>query len=229
MKRILKFILLILLIVLSIFVYQGHTKYKSALKKMSLEDKVSEIRLGENYTSISEIPDTFIKAMVSVEDRRFYSHNGFDLRGTARALLTDIKNKKLMEGGSTITQQLAKNMYFPLDNSPSRKIAEIFMALKLEREYSKEEILELYFNIIYYGKGCYNIHDAADKYFGKAPIEMTDYESTLLAGIPNAPSVYSENAVLSEERQRKVLKSMVSAGHISEEEMNKILRDKTDR
>ena len=97
------------------------------------------------------------------------------------------------------------------------------MALKLEKEYSKDEILELYFNVIYYGKGCYNIRDAADKYFDKEPIDMTDYEATLLAGIPNAPSVYSTNEELASKRQEKVLRSMVQAGYISEYKMNKIL------
>lgn len=208
---------------MGLFCYQGYAKYKSALNKASLEEKISEIKLSENYTPLSQIPETFINAMVSVEDRRFYSHNGFDIIGTGRAILTDIKQMKLVEGGSTITQQLAKNIYFPLDNSPARKLAEILMALKIEREHSKDEILELYFNVIYYGKGCYNIYDAANIYFGKEPLDMTDYECTLLAGIPNAPSVYSENSDLAEQRQKKVLKSMVKSEYISEDEMNKIL------
>ena len=99
------------------------------------------------------------------------------------------------------------------------------MAKKIEEEYTKAEILEMYFNIIYYGKGCYNIHDAADAYFDKLPIEMNDYECTLLAGIPNAPSVYSKNKELAAERQEKVLKSMVQAEFITEEEMYEILNE----
>lgn len=223
MKKLLKFILLIVIVAAGIFIYSGYSKYKSALEEMPLSEKVSQIQNTENYTSIENIPETFIQAIVSVEDRRFYKHNGFDIIGTGRAILTDIKNMALVEGGSTITQQLAKNMYFPLDNSPSRKIAEIFAAFKIEREYSKEDILELYCNIVYYGKGCYNIYDAFHKYFGKDPQNMTDYECTLLAGMPNAPSVYSENSDLAAKRQKKVLKSMVRSEYISEDEMNEIL------
>ena len=223
MKKVLKYTLIIISVILSIFLLQGYLKYVIAINTTPLEEKVSEIRASEDFTPLSEIPDTFVNAMFSVEDRRFYSHNGFDIIGTGRALITDIKNMELLEGGSTISQQLAKNMYFPLDNSPTRKLSEIFMALTIESTYSKEEILELYFNIIYYGKNCYNIHDAAKTYFNKAPINMTDYECTLLAGIPNAPSVYSKNPKLAAERQRKVLRSMVDSGYISQERMNEIL------
>lgn len=223
MKKLIRIIFLILIIILSVFIYTGYSKYKSALDEISLTDKVAGIKDQESYTEFSDIPDIFIDAAVAVEDRRFYDHNGFDIIGIGRAFISNLKNKELVEGGSTITQQLAKNLYFPLDRSPSRKIAEVFMALKLENEYSKDEILELYFNVIYYGKGCYNIRDAADKYFDKKPIDMTDYEATLLAGIPNAPSVYSTNKELASQRQEKVLRSMVQAGYISEYKMNKIL------
>ena len=99
------------------------------------------------------------------------------------------------------------------------------MALKIESEYSKSDILELYFNVIYYGKGCYCIYDAAQEYFGKKPSELTDYESTMLAGLPNAPSVLSAAPERASARQKKVLKSMVRAGYITESEMNKILNE----
>ena len=99
-----------------------------------------------------------------------------------------------MEGGSTITQQLAKNLYFSQEKEMTRKVAEMFMAFDLERHYSKEEILELYVNTIYFGNGYYSVAEASEGYFGKAPSEMTEYESTLLAGIPNAPSVYALTA-----------------------------------
>ena len=222
-KRIFSFVLLVVFVVIAIVIYQGYLKYKVTITETPLEMRVEKLKNIENYTFYEDIPATFIEAVVAVEDRRFYKHSGFDVIGTGRALIRDIKNMELLEGGSTITQQLAKNMYFPANNSPWRKVAEIFMAKKIEEEYTKREILEMYFNIIYYGKGCYNIHDAADTYFDKLPIEMNDYECTLLAGIPNAPSIYSKNNELARERQEKVLKSMVQAEYITKEEMYEIL------
>lgn len=139
--------------------------------------------------------------------------------------MTDIKEMSLKEGGSTITQQLAKNMYFPLDNTLERKIAEILTAFKIEKEYSKDEILELYFNCIYYGSGYYGIYDAAQGYFGKVPSKMTAYEATLLAGVPNAPSVYSPkvNPELAHKRQEKVISTMLETEALTESEADEIL------
>lgn len=225
-KKVISFVLLVVFVIIAIVIYQGYLKYKVAITETPLEVRVEKLKNIKNYTEYDEIPATLVEAVVAVEDRRFYKHNGFDIIGTGRALIRDIKNMELLEGGSTITQQLAKNMYFPIDNSPWRKVAEILMARKIEEEYSKTEILEMYFNIIYYGKGCYNIHDAAEAYFDKLPIDMNDYECTLLVGIPNAPSVYSKNEKLARERQEKVLKSMVQAEFITQEEMNEILDEK---
>ena len=162
---------------------------------------------------------------MAVEDRRFYKHNGFDIIGTTRAIYNDIKANELLEGGSTISQQLAKNLYFPKDNTLQRKIAEIFMAMKIEREYEKEDVLEFYVNGIYYGSGYYSIYDASVGYFNKEPKEMTDYECTLLVGIPNAPSVYSLNnrPDLARQRQKKVIDCMVEVEYITEDEGKEIL------
>ena len=125
-----------------------------------------------------------------------------------------------MEGGSTITQQLAKNMYFGQDKDLTRKVAEVFVAMELERDYSKEEIFELYVNAIYFGDGYYDVASASRGYFGKEPEEMSDYECTLLAGIPNAPSVYAptKNPELAAKRQLKVLERMEVCGYFSTEE-----------
>ena len=203
----------------------GYLKFKEATKEVSIEEKVQKIKSTKNYTSIDKIPQIYIDAVVSVEDRRFYTHEGFDLVGTFRAFCVNFSSKSLREGGSTITQQLAKNMYFPLDNTLERKLAEVIVALEIEKKYSKDEILELYFNIIYYGSGYYNIHDASYGYFGKSPSEMNAYEATLLAGVPNAPSVYSPkvNLELSHKRQEKVVSSLVDNKIISEDEAKKIL------
>ncbi len=132
-----------------------------------------------------------------------------------------------MEGGSTISQQLAKNLYFPQDDTLQRKIAEIFMAMKIEREYNKEDVLELYVNGIYYGSGYYCIYDASKGYFGKIPKDMTDYECTLLVDIPNAPSVYSidVNPDLAHQRQEKIVDCMVELEYITDDEGNNILEE----
>ncbi len=223
MRRIKSF--LILLVILAVctpllFIVNGYRKYRSAVEAVPIEQKADEIRQKEHFCALSYLPEDYVNAVVSVEDRRFYKHAGFDAIGVARAILTDIKTRSLREGGSTISQQLAKNMYFPIDNTPERKIAEIFCACELERIFGKEQILELYFNCIYFGSGYYCVYDAAMGYFGKEPKEMTLAESALLAGVPNAPSVYSPkvNPELAAKRRKKVLSAMVSCGHISKEQ-----------
>lgn len=206
----------------------GYDKYASVLDEKPLSTAVAELKSKANYSEYDQIPEIYFKALVAVEDRRFYSHNGFDIIGTARAIYNDLRAWELIEGGSTITQQLAKNLYFSDENTLERKIAEIFMALNIERHYEKKDILEFYVNGIYYGSGYYCIYDASSGYFGKEPWEMSDNECTLLVGIPNAPSVYSldVNPDLARQRQKIVLYSMVDVGYISQDEMNKILNAK---
>ncbi len=230
-KSFIVFVLIMVSALLALAFTHGYIKYENAVDAMPIADRVSQVQAQANYTEIDNISSTFIDAMVSVEDRRFYSHNGFDIAGVVRAIVTDIKERSLKEGGSTISQQLAKNLYFPLDNTLERKIAEIIMAVELEKEYSKDEILELYFNCIYYGSGYYSIYDASKGYFGKPPSDLSIYEATLLAGVPNAPSAYSPkvNLALSHKRQEKVLSSMVSAGKLSKEQETEILAEQKKR
>lgn len=219
------FVAVILLAAIVLFTVNGYTKYRRALENVPLSEKINELKENDNYCTIDELPDVYVKAVVAVEDRRFYYHSGFDVIGTVRALLADIRAGKMVEGGSTITQQLAKNLYFPQDNTLERKIAEVFMAFHMENELDKDEILELYFNCIYYGSGYYCIYDAAMGYFGKEPSEMNGYEATLLAGVPNAPSVYSPkvNIELAHRRQEKVVATMAECGYLSEDECDDIL------
>lgn len=228
MKKIvitLLFILLIISIIASIYIYKGYNMYKNAIKEISVTEKVISIKEQENYTTIDELPKIYINAVISAEDHRFYKHKGIDIISICRALIHDLKNKNLYEGGSTITQQLAKNIYFTQEKKLTRKIAEIFMAKKLESELSKDEILELYLNTSYFGNGYYCIKDASNGYFNKEPINMNKYESTLLAGIPNAPSIYGENIDLAHKRQRQILNLMVEYGYISEEEKENIINE----
>lgn len=227
-KRLLWLILIVLVIVAGVQIKGGYDKYKAALENGPLNDVITELQGKENYTQYEDVPEIYFKALVAVEDRRFYKHNGFDIIGTTRAIYNDIKAKELLEGGSTISQQLAKNLYFPKDNTLQRKIAEIFMAMKIERDYEKDDVLEFYVNGIYYGSGYYSIYDASKGYFDKEPKDMTDYECTLLVGIPNAPSIYSLDVRpdLAKQRQEKVIECMVDVEYISEDEGNNILNAK---
>jgi len=233
MKRIKGFLIWVLVIFVSLIVLvtvTAYNKYKEAIEATPLLEKVSELKENSSYCYIEDIPQFYIDAVVSVEDRRFFWHNGFDILGTLRAVITDIKEMSLREGGSTISQQIAKNLYFPQDNTIERKIAEIFLAMLIEDTYNKEEVLEIYFNCIYYGSGYYCIYDAARGYFGKDPVDMNEYEASLLAGIPNAPSVYSPkvNPDLAHKRQEKVLDTMVDCSKIDENKKQEILAMQKD-
>lgn len=230
MKFLKKVLLILLLVILSITVLlvgKGYEMYSKAIKAMPLEEKVKEIKSRENYTELSEVPQTYINAVISVEDHRFYKHSGIDIIAIGRAVVNNIKTMSFAEGGSTITQQIAKNEYFTQEKKITRKIAEVFMAFKIEKNYDKDEILELYINTIYFGNGYYNIKDAAMGYFGKLPKDMTDSECIMLAGIPNAPSVYAptENPDLAKQRQKQVMLKMIKYGYLTEEEAEKILNE----
>jgi len=198
--------------------------YKQAIKEEPITEKITAIQNQENFLTLDEVPDIFINGVIAVEDKRFYSHSGIDLFSIARAIKTDINSKELAEGGSTITQQIAKNLYFTQKKHFTRKIAEIFIAKDLEANYSKNEILEIYININFYGSGYYGIYDASQGYFEKDPIDLSNYEATLLTGVPNAPSVYSPkvNLNLAERRQDVVLQKMVEAGYLTKNEMKEI-------
>ena len=227
MKAFLKVAFLVVLILLSIallFVGNGYSMYKEAIENTPLEEKIEEIQEKENYTKLSELPQIYLDAVISVEDHRFYQHPGIDIIAIGRAFINDIKAMRYVEGGSTITQQLAKNIYFTQEKKMTRKIAEMFMAFKLEKNLSKEEILELYLNTSYFGNGYDTVKEASRGYFGKEPNEMTDGECVMLAGIPNAPSVYAPtvNKELCKQRQNKVISSMVEYGYLNQEQADSI-------
>lgn len=226
-KKILLVLILIILSILAIYIVQGYKMYKNALDDKPLEEMVQEIRSQKSYTKISNIPDIYKDAVIAVEDHRYYDHKGIDIIAIGRALLNDIRARELIEGGSTITQQLAKNMYFTQDKTLTRKIAEVFMAKKIENNYNKEEILELYVNYIYYGSGYYDIKSASLGYFDKEPQDLTEGESIMLAGIPNAPSVYNPKVSprLARERQKQVIDKMIKYGKLSEGKADEILSE----
>ena len=232
MKKIIKmFVLIIIAIVLTVGLYigaSGYLFYRKTVKTKSLSDKITKIRQADYFVPISEIPKDYKDAVIAVEDHRFEEHGAVDLIAIGRALTSNVKNKDLVEGGSTITQQVVKNLYFMEEDTKSdsldRKIAEVIIGIDLEKNYSKDEIFELYANNIYFGDGYYNLKDAAKGYFNKEPSEMNLYECTLLAGIPNAPSVYSPNvnSELSKKRHAKVLRSMVKYGYLTQEEADAV-------
>ena len=202
------------------FSLKGYKMYREAVHDKSLETRIEEIRNREGFTTYAELPQFYIDATISVEDHRFARHFGVDPIAIGRALWTDLKARSFVEGGSTITQQLAKNMLFSAEKRVERKVAEVFAALKLESKYTKQEIFELYVNQAYYGSGYYGIYQASIGYFGKKPSELTDYESAILAGVLNAPSAYAPNTHpdLAKQRASQVLNSMVKHGIISQEE-----------
>lgn len=228
MKKFVKFLIILILILTSLgllIIGNGYNMYKEAIQEMPIQEKVEEIRQKENYTKLSELPQIYINAVISVEDHRFYEHNGIDVIAIGRAIINDIKSMSFVEGGSTITQQIAKNEYFTQEKKITRKVAEVFVAFELEKQYTKNEILELYINTIYFGNGYYNIKDAAKGYFGKSITNLSDSECIMLAGIPNAPSVYAptQNPELAKQRQKQVAEKMVKYGYLTEEEKDKIL------
>lgn len=231
MKVLKKIIIALILVSISIgllFVGNGYNMYKKAIEETTIDKKVQEIKEKKNYTKLSELPKIYLDAVISVEDHRFYNHPGIDIIAIGRAAINDIKAMSYVEGGSTITQQLAKNIYFTQEKKMERKIAEVFMAFKIESNYDKDEILELYLNTAYFGNGYNTVKEASKGYFGKEPKEMTDGEAIMLAGIPNAPSVYNPNvnAKLAKERQKQVADKMVKYGYLTEERENEILEEK---
>lgn len=228
MKRIigktLKIVLLCLLVVFcliiilgAIYGITGYSLYKDAIEEVPITEKVDSIRNMEHFTRYDDLPSMYVDAVISAEDHRFYSHSGIDIIAIGRAAWNDIRTLSFAEGGSTITQQLAKNLYFTQEKTLERKFAEIFTAFDLESKYSKNEILELYVNTSYFGSGYYGIYDAAKGYFGKEPSQLSDEESVMLAGLPNAPSAYSPdtNPELARQRMRQVLDRMVECNVIS--------------
>ena len=162
-KRIIIIITLIALVTGAILIKNGYEMYKNAISEIPLIEKVENIRKKENYTKIEEVPQIYIDAVISVEDHRFYKHNGIDIIAITRAAINDIKAMSFVEGGSTIPQQLSKNIYFTQEKEITRKIAEVFMAFEIEKNYEKDEILELYLNTSYYGDGYYTIKEACKR------------------------------------------------------------------
>lgn len=197
-------------IILGYFAVKGAVLYNDAMEENPMEATVELIRQREDFVLVTELPEYYINAVKAVEDRKFDTHCGINILSIGRALWHDIRTLSFEQGGSTITQQLAKNLFFTQEKRPERKFAEIYAAFALEKQYSKNEIFELYVNTIYFGSGYYGIAAAAEGYYGKAPSELTEYECAMLAGLPNAPSAYSPDTSpeLAEQRAQQVFKAI---------------------
>lgn len=178
---------------------------------------------------VRDLPPYLPQAVLAIEDRRFYSHFGIDVLGLARALLVNLRAGRVVEGGSTVTQQLAKNLFLTPERTLKRKVQEALLALWLERKFTKDEILSLYLNRVYLGAGTYGVDAAARRYFGKPATAVNLYEAALLAGLLKAPSRYSpaRDEERSDARTELVLRAMVDAGHIAPDEAARALHEKT--
>lgn len=192
-------------------------------------NELANIHAEENRVpvSIRQIPKDLQNAFVAVEDNRFYDHIGVDPKGILRAVVSNITSKEVAEGGSTITQQLAKNAYLTQERTMKRKIQEVFLALRLEQQYTKQEILELYLNQIYFGQGAYGVQAAAKTYFGKDVSELDTNECAVLAGIPKSPNYYSplNSMEAAQKRKATVLDQMVKYGYMNAMTANSLKKE----
>lgn len=213
------------IIVTGVFAVRGAMMWSDAKSELSIAQAAENFRTDESFTSYEKLPQFYIDAVVSVEDRKFFSHGGINVKSIIRAALYDIKNQSLDQGGSTITQQLAKNVWFSQEKHFERKFAEVWAAFDLEKELGKNEIFELYVNTIYFGSDYYGIKAASLGYFGKEPSELSEYECAMLAGLPNAPSAYSpdESPELARQRLEQVLDAMQANGKLTEEKRLELL------
>lgn len=222
MKKIITTLLILIILVGGLFsgkiFYSGYKLYEETMADVTIESVFDGVQARENYVTIDLLPNHLLNAVIAVEDHRFMRHSGFDLMSFGRALLKNIQENEYAAGGSTITQQLAKNMFFSFDKKMERKVAELIVAKQIEALYEKNEILEIYINIIYYGDGFENIYDASMGYFGKVPSDLSKAEATLLAGLPQAPSSYAliENLDKGVERGCQVVVAMVKHGYLTE-------------
>src|SRR5881296_3310133 len=178
------------------------------------------------FVPLAHIPQTLRDAVIATEDRRFYSHFGVDPIGVARAVYQNYRRGRFVEGGSTITQQLTKVLFLTPDKSLERKMKEAALALELERRYSKDRILEMYMNQIYFGNGAYGVEAAARTYFGKSVTELSLKDAALLAGLPRAPSTYSpfEHPEAAKRRREVVLRRLVEYGAVKDPDAKRLAK-----
>lgn len=233
-KKLLIFSLISFLLVFLVYVgFYLYAKFSDPLPINSansfyLYDKDYNLyNMSEEWVKLDNISDYAIQATLSIEDKNFYHHHGFDFFRIARAMITNITNRKTLQGASTISQQYVKNLFLDFDKTWSRKLEEAFLTMRLESHYSKDDILEGYLNTINYG-GIFGIENASQYYFNKHAKDLTLAEATILAGIPKSPSNYSptSNPDNAKKRQKLILNSMVKNEYITKKEMKKAYKEK---
>lgn len=202
----------------------------SISRVLDKDDNEINLNLDNNYTKLSDVPKHLINAFISIEDKNFYNHKGLNYKRIVKAAINNVINGSYVEGASTISQQLIKNKYLTNEKSISRKIKEAYLTKKLEKSYSKDQILEAYINTIYYGNGAYGIGNASKRFFGKEPKLLSLNESCMLAGIVKSPSRYSpiNNIQKSTERKNLILKEMYKDKYISKEELDLSMNEDVD-
>ena len=225
MKKFVKFIFKLLLILIiafvGIFFGKGYWGYLELTQSQSVDDVVSEVTSRSTFVGYDDLSPELVRATVAIEDRRFYDHGGVDYIGLMRALVSQFDDDLLKSGGSTITQQLAKNLYGMFDGTWDRKSTELFVARYLEKHYSKNEIIALYVNVINYGNNYTGIYEASMGYLDTLPEDLTVAQASLLAGIPQSPSHYElvNHFTQAKQKQYAVLKAMAQCGYISESDI----------
>lgn len=244
-KKVLKvigfLIVTILLAGVSVFVYASLSlpdidgyEYTPSLKTdiYSTDNKLVAEVYDENRTLVSydEMPEDLVHAIVSVEDRRFYKHNGFDIQGILRAMAANLKGGGIHQGASTLTQQVVRRLFLSDEQTYTRKIKEILLSIKFEKQFSKKQILEIYLNDVFMGENTYGAEEASKRYFGKHVKDLNVAECALIAGLPQAPTVYNPTSDKGYkkcmQRQREVLEDMKDCGYLTDKQYKKALNTK---
>jgi len=200
------------------------TTYEKARNLTHIKEISVELARQPGYVKLTAIPLPLRQAIIAVEDRKFYDHPGIDVEGILRATLVNIQNGAISEGGSTITQQLARTLFLSNEQSFTRKAWEAGFAVSIEAQLGKDKILELYLNTIYFGENAFGVAAAAKTYFHKNLTELNLGEITMLAGIPNGPSIYNPivDPIAARRRQHIVIAAMLKSGFIGQEEADKL-------
>ena len=187
----------------------GYHMYKEAVDEKPVQEVVETLKQSDSYIPLEQISDDFIELVIDNEDHRFYYHPGFDPIAITRAVYYNLKAGAYVQGASTITQQLAKNLYFSFEKRMERKVAELFVAVELECMYTKDDILELYCNVIYFGENCYGIQSAALHYYDCTPAELTKDQAEALVYTIKCPTKYNPNARAKQQEEKQLAQKIM--------------------
>lgn len=190
-RKLVLLVIILFVIYIGPTIYSGYEMYVTAVNHYPLQEKIESLEAMDSYITIEEVNEGFIKLVIESEDQDFYAHHGFSIQSTMRAIVNNIKAMDIIEGGSTISQQLAKNLYFTFERRFDRKVAELFVVKDLERTYTKNQILEYYLNIAYFGYGNVGLKSAANYYYQVDPKDLTIEQSKALVRTLKSPNNYN--------------------------------------